>query len=72
MEEAEKRQRESQEELDEITQQLSELQAKCSEFKARVQNQNAVLKTSEVSDQTVLAFFTIFMLHSFLKYWERF
>lgn len=56
MEEAEGKQRQSQEQLDGITQQLSELQSKCSALKAEVQRRNTILKSSEVSDQTVLAF----------------
>lgn len=49
VEEAEKKKRQSQEQLDGITQQLSELQSTCSELKAKVQQQNAMLKSSEVS-----------------------
>lgn len=49
VEEAEGKKRESQEQLDGITQQLSELQSTCSELKAKVQKQNATLKSSEVS-----------------------
>lgn len=49
VEEAEKKKRQSQEELDGITQQLSELQSTCSELKAKVQEQNAIFKSSEVS-----------------------
>lgn len=49
MEEAEKKQRQTQEQLDGITQQLSELQSKCAELKAEVQRQNNTLKQSEVS-----------------------
>lgn len=56
MEEAEGKQRQSQEQLDGITQQLSELQSKCSALKAEVQRRNTILKSSEVSDQPVLAF----------------
>lgn len=49
VEEAEKKKRQSQEQLDGITQQLSELQSTCSELKAKVQEQNAIFKSSEVS-----------------------
>lgn len=56
VEEAEGKQRQSQEQLDGITQQLSELQSKCSALKAEVQRRNTILKSSEVSDRTVLAF----------------
>lgn len=48
VEEAEKKKKQSQEQLDGITQQLSELQSTCSELKAKAQQQNAVLKSSEV------------------------
>lgn len=49
MEEAERKKKQSQEQLDGITQQLSELQSTCSELKAKVQKQNATFKSSEVS-----------------------
>lgn len=49
VEEAEKKKRQSQEQLDGITRQLSELQSTCSELKAKVQERNAMFKSSEVS-----------------------
>lgn len=49
VEEAERKKRQSQEQLDGITQQFSELQLTCSELKAKVQKQNAMLNSSEVS-----------------------
>lgn len=49
VEEAENKKRQSQEQLDGITQQLSELQSTCSELRAKVQEQNAIFKSSEVS-----------------------
>lgn len=49
VEEAERKKRQSQEELDGITQQLSVLQSTCSELKAKVQKQNAMFKSREVS-----------------------
>lgn len=48
VEEAERKQRQSQEQLDGITQQLSALQSTCAELKARVQRENGTLKSSEV------------------------
>lgn len=56
MEEAERKQRQSQEQLEGITQQLSELQSKCSELKTKVQKHNTLLKSSEVSVKTELVY----------------
>lgn len=49
VEEAERKKKLSQAQLDGITQQLSDLQSTCSELKAKVQKQNAMFKSSEVS-----------------------
>lgn len=48
MEVAEGKQKQSHEQLEEITQQVSELQSKCTEFKTEVQRRNADLKSCEV------------------------
>uniref|UniRef100_A0A8C4F720 Structural maintenance of chromosomes protein 6 n=1 Tax=Dicentrarchus labrax TaxID=13489 RepID=A0A8C4F720_DICLA len=48
VEEAERKQKQTQEQLDGVTQQLLELQPKCSELKAEVQKQNTLVKSSEV------------------------
>lgn len=56
VEDAERKQKQSQEQLEGIMQQLTELQSKCSELKAEASRRNAIFKSSEVSDQTVLAF----------------
>lgn len=53
VEEAEKKQKQIQEQLEGITQQLQELQPKCAELKAEVQRQNTPLKTSEVRVHTM-------------------
>ncbi len=50
VEAAERKQRQTQEELDGITQKLPELQSKCAELKAEVQRQNALVKAHEVSE----------------------
>ncbi|XP_035535095.1 structural maintenance of chromosomes protein 6 [Morone saxatilis] len=49
VEEAERKQKQTQEQLDGVTQQLLELQPKCSELKAEVQKQNTLVKSSEVT-----------------------
>ncbi|XP_041814270.1 structural maintenance of chromosomes protein 6 [Chelmon rostratus] len=49
VEAAERMQKQTQEQLDEITQQLSLHQSKCAELKAKVQRQNTVFKSSEVT-----------------------
>ncbi|TNM94702.1 hypothetical protein fugu_017461 [Takifugu bimaculatus] len=46
---AEGKQKQSHEQLEEITQQVSELQSKCTEFKTEVQRRNADLKSCEVT-----------------------
>ncbi|XP_056873039.1 structural maintenance of chromosomes protein 6-like [Takifugu flavidus] len=46
---AEGKQKQSHEQLEEITQQISELQSKCTEFKTEVQRRNADLKSCEVT-----------------------
>lgn len=48
MEVAEGKQKQSQEQLDGITQQISDLQSKCAVLKAELQIRNASLKSSEV------------------------
>lgn len=48
MEVAEGKQKQSQEQLDGITQQISHLQSKCAVLKAELQIRNASLKSSEV------------------------
>uniref|UniRef100_A0A8C4FCG9 Structural maintenance of chromosomes protein 6 n=1 Tax=Dicentrarchus labrax TaxID=13489 RepID=A0A8C4FCG9_DICLA len=53
VEEAERKQKQTQEQLDGVTQQLLELQPKCSELKAEVQKQNTLVKSSEVRAQTM-------------------
>uniref|UniRef100_A0A8C4F8N7 Structural maintenance of chromosomes protein 6 n=1 Tax=Dicentrarchus labrax TaxID=13489 RepID=A0A8C4F8N7_DICLA len=53
VEEAERKQKQTQEQLDGVTQQLLELQPKCSELKAEVQKQNTLVKSSEVRAQTI-------------------
>ena len=54
VEEAERKQKQSQEQVDGVTQQLSELQSRCSVLKAEVQKRNATFKSSEVSVQKML------------------
>ncbi|XP_068614652.1 structural maintenance of chromosomes protein 6-like [Brachionichthys hirsutus] len=49
VEDAEQKQKQSQEQLDGITRQLSALQSKCAELRAGVQKQNVVLKSSELT-----------------------
>uniref|UniRef100_A0A673AYD5 Structural maintenance of chromosomes protein 6 n=1 Tax=Sphaeramia orbicularis TaxID=375764 RepID=A0A673AYD5_9TELE len=51
--EAEKKYKEIQEQLDKITQQVQELQPKCAELKAEAQHCNTLLKSSEVSMQSL-------------------
>uniref|UniRef100_A0A673B0C9 Structural maintenance of chromosomes protein 6 n=1 Tax=Sphaeramia orbicularis TaxID=375764 RepID=A0A673B0C9_9TELE len=53
IEEAEKKYKEIQEQLDKITQQVQELQPKCAELKAEAQHCNTLLKSSEVSMQSL-------------------
>uniref|UniRef100_A0A671XD19 Structural maintenance of chromosomes protein 6 n=1 Tax=Sparus aurata TaxID=8175 RepID=A0A671XD19_SPAAU len=55
VEEAERKQKQSQEQVDGITQQLSELQSRCSVLKAEVQKRNATFKSSEVSVQKIIS-----------------
>lgn len=54
VDDAERKQKQSQEQLEGITQQLEELQSKCSQLKGEATKRNHIFKTSEVSDQTVL------------------
>ncbi|XP_073349307.1 structural maintenance of chromosomes protein 6 [Pagrus major] len=49
VEEAERKQKQSQEQVDGIMQQISELQSRCAVLKAEVQKRNAILKSSEVT-----------------------
>ncbi|XP_070842869.1 structural maintenance of chromosomes protein 6 [Chaetodon trifascialis] len=49
VEAAERKQKQTQEQLDGITQQLSGHQSKCAELKAKVQRENTTLKSSEVT-----------------------
>lgn len=48
VEEAEKKYKQIQEQLEGITQQVQELQPKCAELKAEAQRRNTLLKSSEV------------------------
>lgn len=52
MEVAEGKQKQSQEQLDGITQQISDLQSKCVALKAELQRRNANLKSCEVCVKT--------------------
>lgn len=52
MEVAEGKQKQSQEQLDGISQQISELQSKCAVLKAELQKRNANLKSCEVCVKT--------------------
>lgn len=54
VEEAEKKHRQIQEQLEGITQQVQELQPKCADLKAEVQRQSTLVKSSEVRVQTML------------------
>ena len=49
IEEAEKKYKQIQEQLEGITQQVQELQPKCADLKAEAQKHNILLKSSEVS-----------------------
>lgn len=48
VDEAEKKYKQIQEQLEGITQQVQELQPKCAELKAEAQKRNSLLKSSEV------------------------
>lgn len=54
MEVAEGKQKQSHEQLEEITQRVSELQSKCTEFKTKVQRRNSDLKSCEVCVWTLI------------------
>lgn len=53
LEEAERKYKQIQEQLEGITQQVQELQPKCAELKTVAQRQNTLLKSSEVSVGTM-------------------
>lgn len=74
MEVAEGRQKQSQEQLEGITQQVSELQSKCTELKAEVQRRNADFKSCEVCVWTLIRtskheYYTI-LFHSVCINWS--
>lgn len=64
VEEAEKKYKQIQEQLEGITQQVQELQPKCAELKAEAQRRNTLLKSSEVR---ILCF-----VYNILYVWRNF
>lgn len=63
VEEAEKKYKHIQEQLEGITQQVQEVQPKCAELKAEAQRHNTLLKSSEVR-------FLLFIYVLFLYLWH--